>query len=30
VAEVKEGAFPTERESYFVDEPALSELTQAR
>lgn len=30
VAEVKEGAFPTERESFFVDEPALSELTQAR
>ena len=29
VAEVKEGAFPTERESFFVDEPALSELTQA-
>ncbi len=30
VAEVKEGAFPTEKESFFVDEPALSELTQAR
>ena len=30
VAEVKEGAFPTERESFFVDEPALSELTRAR
>lgn len=30
VAEVKDGAFPTERESFFVDEPALSELTQAR
>ncbi len=30
VAEVKGGAFPTERESFFVDEPALSELTRAR
>ncbi len=30
VAEVKEGAFPTERESFFVDEPAFSELTKAR
>jgi len=30
VAEVKEGAFPSERESIFVDEPALSELTRAR
>ena len=30
VTEVKDGAFPTERESFFVDEPALSELTQAR
>ena len=30
VAEVQDGAFPTERESFFVDEPALAELTQAR
>lgn len=30
VAEVKEGAFPTERESFLVDKPALSEFTQAR
>ena len=30
VAEVKAGAFPTEKESFFVDESALAELTQAR
>ena len=30
VAEVQDGAFPTEHESFFVDEPALAELTQAR
>ncbi len=30
VAEVKDGAFPTEKESFFVDEPALAELTPAR
>ncbi|MCH7998915.1 MAG: 3-methyl-2-oxobutanoate hydroxymethyltransferase [Chloroflexi bacterium] len=30
MAEVKEGAFPTEKESFLVDESALSELTQAR
>jgi 3-methyl-2-oxobutanoate hydroxymethyltransferase len=29
-AEVKDGAFPTEKESFFVDESALAELTQAR
>ena len=29
-SEVKEGAFPTEKESFFVDESALAELTQAR
>jgi 3-methyl-2-oxobutanoate hydroxymethyltransferase len=28
VAEVREGAFPTERESFFIDEPAFSELAQ--
>jgi 3-methyl-2-oxobutanoate hydroxymethyltransferase len=28
VAEVREGAFPTERESFFVDESAFSELAQ--
>jgi len=28
VAEVRDGAFPTERESFFIDESALSELTQ--
>ena len=28
VAEVQDGAFPTERESFYVDESALSELTQ--
>ncbi len=28
VAEVQDGAFPTERESFFVDESAFSELTQ--
>jgi 3-methyl-2-oxobutanoate hydroxymethyltransferase len=28
VAEVREGAFPTERESFFVDESAFSELKQ--
>ena len=30
VAEVQDGAFPTEKESFFVDESALAELTQAR
>ena len=30
VTDVQDGAFPTERESFLVDEPALSELTQAR
>lgn len=30
LTEVKDGAFPTERESFLVDEPALSELAQAR
>jgi 3-methyl-2-oxobutanoate hydroxymethyltransferase len=29
VEDVQEGAFPTEKESFFVDEPAFSELTQA-
>ncbi len=29
-SEVQEGAFPTEKESFFVDESALAELTQAR
>ncbi|MDO8613576.1 MAG: 3-methyl-2-oxobutanoate hydroxymethyltransferase [Dehalococcoidia bacterium] len=28
VAEVREGAFPTERESFFIDESAFSELAQ--
>ncbi len=28
VAEVRDGAFPTERESFFIDESVLSELTQ--
>jgi 3-methyl-2-oxobutanoate hydroxymethyltransferase len=28
VSEVREGAFPTERESFFIDEPAFSELAQ--
>jgi 3-methyl-2-oxobutanoate hydroxymethyltransferase len=28
VAEVREGAFPTERESFFIDEPAFSELAR--
>ena len=28
VAEVREGAFPTERESFFIEEPAFSELAQ--
>ncbi len=28
VAEVQDGAFPTERESFYVDESALSELTR--
>ena len=28
VAEVREGAFPTERESFFIDEPAFAELAQ--
>jgi 3-methyl-2-oxobutanoate hydroxymethyltransferase len=27
VTEVQDGAFPTERESFFVDESAFSELT---
>ena len=30
LTDVREGAFPTEKESFLVDEPALSELTQAR
>lgn len=30
VAEVRGGAFPTERESFFVDDSALSELAQLR
>ncbi|MFB3052320.1 MAG: 3-methyl-2-oxobutanoate hydroxymethyltransferase [Dehalococcoidia bacterium] len=30
VAEVQDGAFPTEKESFFIDESALAELTQAR
>ena len=30
VTDVQDGAFPTEKESFLVDEPALSELTQAR
>ena len=30
VTDVQEGAFPTERESFLVDKPALSEFTQAR
>ncbi len=29
VAEVREGAFPTERESFFIDESAFSELARA-
>jgi len=28
VAEVREGTFPSERESFFIDEPAFSELAQ--
>jgi 3-methyl-2-oxobutanoate hydroxymethyltransferase len=28
VMEVQDGAFPTERESFYVDESALSELTR--
>ncbi len=30
VDDVQEGSFPTEKESFFVDEPALAELTQPR